>query len=135
MNANVVSNSFTDIQSSRISMSLSFWFLASKLVEWFTHSSTLFRFEDDPHLKSIDVTCQTDGFFEVPEEDNWENCLLGTYCEQPPTTPYEGTMTITPKVMQLETEELCAVDGAVLEIKCPSFQQIYVLGASYGREQ
>ena len=86
-------------------------------------------------MGSIDVECQTDGFFKVPEEDAWENCLLGSYCEQPPEAPYEGSITITPKVMQLETEKQCAVDGAMLDIKCPSFQQIYILGATYGREQ
>ena len=95
----------------------------------------LFRFEDDPFKESVSVTCQTDGFFEVPEEEEWENCILGISCEPPPTEPYEGTMIITPKLMEVETEDVCGVDGAELKIKCPSFQQIYILGGSYGREQ
>ena len=86
-------------------------------------------------MESIDVECQPDGFFKVPEEDAWENCVLGSYCEQPPEAPFEGSIKITPKVMELEPKKLCAVDGASLEIKCPSFQQIFIFGASYGREQ
>ena len=85
-------------------------------------------------MVSIDVECQPDGFFKVPEEDSWENCLLGSYCEPPPEAPFEGSIAVTPKVMELETEKLCAVDGTELSIKCPSFQQIFVFGASYGRE-
>ena len=95
----------------------------------------LSSFEKDPAMESISVTCQTDGFFEVPSLDSWDACLLGTSCEEPPAVPYEGTMTVTPLIMKVETEEICAVDGSMLHIKCPSFQQIYVLGASYGREQ
>ena len=86
-------------------------------------------------MESISVVCQPDGFFEVPSLDSWDNCLLGTICEDPPIVPDEGTLTVTPKVMEVEIEEKCTVDGSVLDIKCPSFQQIYILGASYGREQ
>lgn len=86
-------------------------------------------------MESIDVECQPDGFFKVPEEDEWENCVLGSYCEQPPEAPFEGRITVTPKIMQLEPEKLCGVDGANIEIKCPTFQQIYIISASYGREQ
>ena len=93
------------------------------------------RFEEDPEMESISVVCQTDGFFKVPYWDSWDNCLLGTTCEDPALVPYEGTITVTPKVMEVETEEACAVEGSVLDIRCPSFQQIYMLGATYGREQ
>ena len=85
-------------------------------------------------MESISVVCQDDGFFEVPSVEAWETCLLGTTCEDPPDTPYEGTVTVTPQITEVEREEKCAVDGSVMDIRCPSFQQIYILGATYGRE-
>ena len=71
----------------------------------------------------------------MPEYSEWDNCVLGSYCEQPPDAPYEGSITVTPKIMQLEHQTLCAVDGTTVDIKCPTFQQIYIISASYGREQ
>ena len=91
------------------------------------------RFEDDSDQESISVVCQSDGFFEVPDEESWERCLIGPTCVDPPNAPFEGTVTVIPKVMEVEIEEKCAVDGHQLEVKCPSFQQIYVVEASYGR--
>ena len=98
-----------------------------------SHLCQSFRFEDDPDLESISMVCQPDGFFEVPDEDSWERCLIGPTCVDPPETPFEGDVTITPKVMEVEIEEKCVVQGEDLKIKCPSFQQIYIVAASYGR--
>ena len=60
-------------------------------------------------MESISVICQPDGFFEVPSLDSSDNCLLGTICEEPPIVSDEGTLTVTPKVMEVETVEKCEV--------------------------
>ena len=46
----------------------------------------------------------------------------------------DGIREIKPKIFDMPLLEVCAVDGSDLNIKCPSFLNIYVKSASYGRE-
>lgn len=80
------------------------------------------------------LVCQDDGFFEIPNEDDWPKCVLGPTCEEPPKLPIEGSRQIIPMEIENEVAEVCHKDGSSFELKCPTFQSLYIQSASYGRK-
>ena len=61
------------------------------------------------------------------------NCFLAPLCPKPPETPFEGKLTHVPKIIDVEPEEVCVVDGEPLNIKCHSFLDIQIVSTTYGR--
>lgn len=59
--------------------------------------------------------------------------LLGPLCNFPPNPPFEGTVENIPIIFLKEAEEACDIDGTVVNIKCPSFLNIYITSGYYGR--
>ena len=57
----------------------------------------------------------------------------GPLCVPPPEVPYEGFLNISSPVHEVDTVDTCQVDGEDLEIACPSFLNIFVQSATYGR--
>lgn len=59
--------------------------------------------------------------------------LLGPLCNFPPNPPFEGTLENIPIIFPKEAEEACDIDGNRVDIKCPSFLNIYITSGYYGR--
>ena len=97
-------------------------------------SNNILRYEEDPDIEMFSYTCTDTGFFEIPKESAWPTCLRGPLCDLPPEIPQEGTRLIIPKVMELEIPNICGAEATNILIKCPSFQQIYIKEAQYGRK-
>ena len=51
----------------------------------------------------------------------------------PPEVPFEGFLNISSPVHEVDTVDTCQVDGEDLEIACPSFLNIFIQSATYGR--
>ena len=47
---------------------------------------------------------------------------------------YSGKRQIVPGVFELEVSESCAIDEASLDLKCPTFQRVYIMSTKYGRK-
>jgi len=59
--------------------------------------------------------------------------LLGPLCNFPPNPPFEGTLENIPIIFPKEAEEAFDIDGNRVDIKCPSFLNIYITLGYYGR--
>ena len=55
-------------------------------------------------------------------------------CIPPPDIPFEGFLNISSPVYDVENVDTCQIDGEDLEIVCPSFLNVYIRSASYGRK-
>lgn len=94
-----------------------------------------FRFEEDPNQVVYSLVCQDDGFFDAPDnEDDWPRCVLGPTCEEPPDIPYEASRLIIPKTIENEAKVACVKEGSSLQLKCPTFQSLYIQAVRYGRK-
>ena len=122
------------------------------------------QFEDDPGQESVTYTCQGNtesllnrGFFDSPlTETEWPRCIEGNVfymnvyhstnyiylllfsaplCPVPPEKKFEGNLQHNPKVIDVPPEELCAVDGEPVNIKCHSFLNIHIVSVIYGRKK
>ena len=65
-----------------------------------------------------------------------EKCfiLLAPLCSSPPEVPVEGFLNISSPVHDVENVDTCQTDGEDLELVCPSFLNIYIRSATYGRK-
>ena len=55
-------------------------------------------------------------------------------CPIPPEVPLDGKRLIIPKILEVEITEACGAEETIMLMKCPSFQQLYIEEARYGRE-
>ena len=55
-------------------------------------------------------------------------------CPIPPEIPLDGKRLIIPQTMEVEITEACGAEETNMLMKCPSFQQLYIKEARYGRE-
>ena len=99
------------------------------------------KFEDEPEKKYEEYQCQNGslpgterGYFKIPEDDKWPRCVKGPLCIPPPDAPFEGFINISSPVHDVEIIDACQVDGEDLEIVCPSFLNIHIRSATYGRK-
>ena len=63
----------------------------------------------------------------------WELICLGPFCDSPPNPPFEEVVENIPKIFPKIPDESCNIVGSLVNIKCPSFLNVYVSSGYYGR--
>ena len=65
---------------------------------------------------------------------SYKSLLKGPICFSPPDIPFEGSLNISSPIHGVEQSDTCQVDAGELSLMCPSFLNIYVRSATYGRK-
>ena len=60
--------------------------------------------------------------------------IAAPLCSPPPDVPFEGFLNISSPVHDVQNVDTCETDGEELEIVCPSFLNVYIRSATYGRK-